>query len=196
MVAAELQSVMASAVGLVFARSALSKIRNPWRFLNGVVAYRVLPLHPSYVVGTLLIPLEAMFAISHLSGWLLPVIVPVCVCVIGALVLVVALQLLRGHRVPCMCFDSSGDEPISYRTIARLGLLFTAELVLVPGRSAVQSGFGGGRSIGVVDWLMALAGAIAVLIAAQWLLNASDLLKLWQDRRLFHTSEGVRLAGR
>src|ERR671925_2113741 len=129
--APEIQLALSLALGLVFACSASSKLAAPRRFLHGVVEYRVLPSSISSFVGALLIPVEAALAVCHVSGRGLSIAVPAAIAVLFAFVIAAGAQLSRGRQSPCYCFDVTGEELVSGRTLARLSLLLAAEALLL-----------------------------------------------------------------
>lgn len=181
------------AVGLVFALSAAGKLHDPWRFVWGVVEYRVLPVPLALAYGLVLLPLEGFVAVTLISGWMATIGALLAVVLLGSFLVAVALNLHRRRAIPCHCFGGAASEQISKRSLARIGLLLAAMLVVLLGqRSAeillvsigVATVYSGYR---LLDGLLWLSLAAAVLTAGMWLLTLPDLLHPW--RRLHHGAE-------
>lgn len=87
------------------------------------------------------------------------------------------LMLNKGVSVPCMCFGGADAEPVSLRSIVRIGLLIIAEVAVVVGNTWIFSGTEG-QSFTVSDRLYeALAGGSTVLIVS-WALSVTDLVSM------------------
>jgi hypothetical protein len=110
------------ALGVVFAASALTKLRAPRAFVQTVSEYGVLPQLFAPPVALAVISAETLLATCLLAN-----VVP-RVALLGALATfvtflgVVGTSLLRGRYVSCGCFGDT-DEVISATTLVRLVLL-------------------------------------------------------------------------
>lgn len=116
-------------LGVVFLVAAVGKLRNPARF---EAALREYELVPSVLIGATaggLVALEAFVGISLLSGWALPVGLPMAGGLLLGFALAVGINLRRGRDVQCGCFGSAAER-ISMRTLARLGMLILAVVIL------------------------------------------------------------------
>jgi Methylamine utilisation protein MauE len=163
------------ALGLVFLLSTLGKLRRPAAFLRGVAEYEILPAPLAYIFGAVLIPVEAFLAAAHLTGRGLGGAVPLGIAVLLAFATAVAVNLRRNRDLLCHCFDSLGGERISARSLAQLGLLLAAEVLLLAGPAHRPAGLGD----------LALAGVWAVfcLLAGLWLLRADEVFQLFRRYR-------------
>jgi len=173
--------VVELAVGVVFLLACLSKLPQPRRFALGVADYEILPRPLALAFGFLLIPLEGFVAIAHLSGWQLGRAVPVGLALLAAFAVAVAVNLRRGRGLPCHCLDGRGDETLSARSLARLGLLLAGELFLafdpeLPARPTrlVHPD----QAATLTDLGLAAVWATAVLLIASWLLSADEIFAL------------------
>ena len=163
------------ALGLVFLLSTLGKLRRPVAFLRGVAEYEILPAPLAYVFGAVLIPVEAFLAVAHLTGWELRIAVPLGIAVLLTFATAVGINLGRNRDLLCLCFDSLGGERISVRSLAQLGLLLGAEVLLLSGPALRPAGGGD----------LALAGVWAVfsLLGGLWLLRADEVFQLFRRYR-------------
>ncbi len=118
----EARLVVQLALGVVFLLSDTAKLRNPMTF----------------AFGLLLMPGEVFLALSHLTGWLIVVGVPLAMVTLVSFAVAVGVNLLRRREVPCYCFGD-GRETISGRSLTRLLMMTSGEVVLV-----TDSGFFGG----------------------------------------------------
>ncbi len=166
------------ALGLVFLLSTLGKLRRPVAFLRGVAEYEILPAPLAYVFGAVLIPVEAFLAVAHLTGWGLRMAVPLGIAVLLTFAAAVGINLGRNRDLLCHCFDSLGGERISARSLAQLGLLVAAEVLLLSGPALRPANPGKPGDL-------ALAGVWAVfsLLAGLWLLRADEVFQLFRRYR-------------
>ena len=163
------------ALGLVFLLSTLGKLRRPAASLRGVAEYEILPVPLAYVFGAVLIPVEAFLAVAHLTGWGLRIAVPLGIAVLLVFATAVGVNLGRNRDLLCHCFDSLGGERISARSLAQLGLLLGAEVLLLSGPALRPSGGG--------DLALAVIWALFCLLAGLWLLRADEVYQLFRRYR-------------
>jgi hypothetical protein len=116
-------------LGVVFVAAAVTKLRRPSRFVLAVREYALIPSSLSGLVAGGLVALEAFVGISLLAGWGLAISVPIAAGLLGTFAFAVGINLRRGNIVACGCFGSA-SERISSRTLARIGLLMLAVVVL------------------------------------------------------------------
>jgi Methylamine utilisation protein MauE len=181
---AKVSLIVQLAIGIVFLLSALAKAQDPRGFARGVVEYRILPSSLAYGVGLVLLPLEGFLFLSHLTGWLLGLAVPLGLLLLLAFALAVGVNLGRGRVLPCYCFGSraQGGEMLSGRTLARLLLLLSGEAFLLVevvmhnhSRAAIYSLHVGS----LYQFSLAFFWASFVLLAGSWLLGLMDLVNLF-----------------
>jgi len=167
--------VLARVVGFVFAVSALAKVNYFSDTVDGLVEWRL--VRPKYVpiaVG-LLIAVELVLALSHLSMFALTELVPVTMVTLTGFLAVTVYLAAKGRRVPCLCFGARDHEAVGWRTFARIALLLmveTAMLVL-----AWNYGVLGLVGLGVLENLSAFVVAGALVVLSSILFSASDILE-------------------
>jgi methylamine utilization protein MauE len=118
-------------IGTVFLLSAAGKLRAPRSFAHAIEDYEILPGRMVAGASIFIIVVESWLAIAHLLGWWLRLAVPVGLGIIASFTVAVAINLRRGRTLPCYCFDATGGESISRRTLARLLLLLSTEVFLL-----------------------------------------------------------------
>lgn len=169
----------------VFLLSARGKLRAPRRFVQIVIAYRILPLPLGRLYGRLLPWLE-----GALGLWLLLGVAARCAGTLAGLLLLsffaaVALNLLRGRKqLECGCFGGNGT--LGAATLVRevVLLLPALHLACVTARP-------------VTDPLARLASALAWHPAPlDWLALALSLAGLAALRSLTRTLVNTRAVGR
>jgi hypothetical protein len=175
------------AIGLVFLLSAIGKLMNPRGFAAGVAEYRILPRSIAFTVGFMLIPLEILLGVSHLSGWLLQLAVPLGLATLATFMIAVGINLKRGSVLPCYCFGAGDGEVISVQTLLRLVLLVAGELIVLAG-----SGWSGSVQLTYPDRIASFGDlgrvffwATFILVAAVWLLSITDIIALLRDSFIF-----------
>jgi len=176
----ETRLVLQLAIGLVFLLSACGKLLNPHGFARGVMDYQVLPNSLAYGVGLVLIPVEVLLAVSHLSGWLLAFAVPLALAILASFAAAVAVNLRRRRVLPCYCFGDHGGETISRRSLIRLLLLVAGELLLLanPTLFATSQLVYPHRLAGFSDLGLVLFWAIFLLVAGLWFLSIADVMEV------------------
>src|SRR5207247_3258530 len=106
------------------------QLRDQTAYVTGGAHYSVHPTWVAYFLGSLIIPLEAWLAVAHLTGWMAPVAVPLGLVMLVLFAVAVFVNLRHGRVLPCYCFGRGG-EMISGRTLARLFLLSSSELLVL-----------------------------------------------------------------
>lgn len=176
--AAKMYTTAELIIGFVFCASAAAKIANPRRFYDGLRGYRLLPAKITAPAAILIIGVELLVGITHLTGYLLKVMAPAGLLLMLVFTVAVSIKLAHGDRVPCHCFGES-DERVSWKTLERLALLMICELLIVltwASRARYQTTEG--------DRIFAFFWSIILLITASWFFAAGDLLKLfgWETK--------------
>ncbi len=161
------------AIRLVFLFSTIGKLRDLRGFLKGVVADQVLPAPLAVAYGLILVPLEGFVAFAFLSGRWVDIGVRVSLALLFSFFLAVGLNVLRHRDLSCYCFGAALTERISWRTLARTGLLLSGALVILLGGSSNAA-----VSASVADSLLKGILALFVLVAGMWILAVPDLLRL------------------
>jgi putative oxidoreductase len=171
--------IMQLAIGTLFLLSTAGKLRDPGGFVRGVRQYQILPAI-AVQIGLIIIPLEGFLAISHLSGWMLSLSALIGCGLLSIFAVAVTVNLYWGRAVPCYCFGGGGDDTISLRTLARLVLLLTGEMVLLfGGVPLTKSRLVFPRQVGTLsEFGKAAFWTGLLLVAASWLLSAGDLWDL------------------
>jgi hypothetical protein len=130
---ADARSVAALVMALVFGASAAAKVRHPLKFAAGVASYGLLPQRASVPAATLLIAAESALALCHVAGQLMPAAAYMALGLLCGFFALTLAALRAGHSRPCFCFDTSGREQTTPRSLARLALLAAGELVVLAG---------------------------------------------------------------
>lgn len=184
MFTATLLEVIQSAVGIVFLFSAVGKARHPNGFVNGVVAYQILPGPLSVMYGIVLIPLEAFVATSLLFGWLVRLGISIGLFLLCSFFVAVAINVRRDRDLSCYCFGDTSTERISRRSLVRIGLLIGATLGMMFGHQLL----GNHEQISSPIHLLVYGNterfvaefsiSTFILLSAAWALSVQDLLRI------------------
>ncbi|MCU7731125.1 hypothetical protein ODJ79_46075 [Actinoplanes sp. KI2] len=108
-------------LALVFAASAVSKLRGPsafQAFRRGITAMRILPDRAIPPVAVVVAGLEAVVPVTLLIPYAELVGLALAIVLLAAFTLGIALTLRRGTVAVCPCFGVSGS-PFGWRHIAR-----------------------------------------------------------------------------
>ena len=180
-------------LGLVFALSAVPKLRRPLSFAANVEEYRVLPRRASRALAFPLIAVELALALAFLAGAPAAPALAASIALLAVFLLAVAVNLRRGRRVSCGCFGSSGER-ISRRAAARLLLLLVAAATLLLLSAAGYAGDAGLTALGTVpleDVLSAWLLAAALLLLGSWALRLPEVSAMIWTRRPADTGQEV-----
>lgn len=164
------------AIGMTLLFSSIAKWRDWDGFVSGVADYEILPERFSNLLAAIIVLIETWSTVAHLSGWLLKLALPATITMFTGFTLAVAINLMRGRRIPCHCFGNDHGQMISGRTLARLFLLLAGEGFLVSAR-----GFQTGRYslpwqvTGWTDINVAILWTALLLVGNMWLLRLTDL---------------------
>jgi hypothetical protein len=111
--------VLQFAIGCIFVASIAGKLRSPRAFVSGVRDYDILPQHFVLPFAVVVLGTEAMLAVSHLTGWLLVVTVPIGCALLASFAVAVAVNLARRRTILCLCFGTNHFELVSWRSFER-----------------------------------------------------------------------------
>lgn len=112
-------------LALVFAISFCTKATNVRSFVVTVKAYGILGNRFSKLYAWTVVPLEGLISISHFTGYLLVVAVPVAILLLLTFILATSTAYLKKLEIPCHCFGK--DEEISLRILGRGSLILVAD---------------------------------------------------------------------
>jgi Methylamine utilisation protein MauE len=172
-------------IGSVLLFSSLGKWRDPMGFAQGVANYDVLPDRLAVIFGLLLVPLETVVAVSHLTGWWISATVFLGLAMFGSFAVAVAINLRRGRSLPCYCFGDRKNETISPQTLARLLLLIAGEgLLLLSLQTSGTANLVYYQLATPQEFGFALFWTAFVVVVAMWVLGLPDLHELLRSRRL------------
>jgi TRAP-type C4-dicarboxylate transport system permease small subunit len=175
----ELLLIAQFAVGTVFLISAAGKLRDPRSFTRGIEDYEILPERMALSASLLIIVVEIWLATAHLTGWWLSWALPAGSALLACFAAAVAVNLRRGRTLPCYCFGTLGRESISGRTLGRLLLLFSTEVLLLANSTLVANTRIVHEQIQPSERLeLAFSWAIFLLVASSWLLSMPELADL------------------
>lgn len=160
------------AIGIVFMLSSAGKVRHRAEFAEGIAAYRIVPHSWANLTALLVIMLEAFVAVSHLTGYLLEIGLPVGLVLIGSFGIAVGVNLHRERPLPCYCFGASSSI-ISVGTLARLSVLATGEAFLLIWFRPIQP-----AALMLPNLAFAMFWSIFVLTLGLWLFSLPDVFKL------------------
>jgi hypothetical protein len=171
--------VVRLAIGVMFALSALGKLRDVRAFAFGVREYKILPERSAVPFAILVIVCEVCLAILHLAGWLLIFAVPLGLLLLCSFLVAVSINVVRRRNVPCYCFGTGNGEVISSRSLVRLGIAILGELLLLLGPSVFS-----GATTHVTtrrspqDIVLALTWVCFILLTTMWMMSVPDIKRL------------------
>ena len=165
--------VIQLALGLVFAVSSTAKLRAPKVLARAVADYRIVPDSVDYPLGCALIAAEVLLAITHLTGCLLAIAIPLGFGMLTSFAVAVSVNLGRGRSLPCHCFGGNSQEQISLHTLTRVLLLTGAELFLLakPNLFSRSQIIYPGRIASLSQVGLAFFWALFLLAVFSWILN-------------------------
>jgi hypothetical protein len=192
-VSAEIRLVVQLVIGAIFLLSGASKLRSPLRFARAVVEYDVLPSGVAFAVGLVLIPLELLLALAHLTGWMIVLAVPVGCFTLVAFTIAVSVNLASGRSLPCYCFGTESSDFLSPKSLVRLLFIISGELAISfgPGFWRLPAS----RPVTIPslnDGVILLSLATSLSLTSIWVLQIGELLCLLPKRL---TSKSERIWG-
>ncbi|MFD1933453.1 MULTISPECIES: MauE/DoxX family redox-associated membrane protein [Nonomuraea] len=142
-------------VGLVFAVTAVSKLRDFQGFARSLPALVTVPGRAVRPLAAVVVALEALVPILVA----VPAATPYGLALAGGLLVAftaaIAIALRRGQRAPCRCFGASA-APLGARHLVRNSLLIAAAslAVLLPGGSPVLAGTSMALGAGLIGTIL------------------------------------------
>lgn len=127
-------------LGLFFLQSALGKIANPRRFIQGAIDYRVVPERIARVLGALLPWGELGLAGALLLGFALPLTGIVAAFLLLCFTAAIAINLRRGRAIRCHCYGIADTPTIGWGMVGRNLLLLLLAAATTLGPPAVGAG--------------------------------------------------------
>jgi len=166
-------------VGTVFLLSVASKLTHHRAFARAIEDYEIVPEPMALSLSVSIILIETWLGVTHFAGWWLRVAAPLGIGVFITFAVAVAINLRRGRVLPCYCFDASGGEPISDRTLLRLVLLIFIEAFLManPSQLSTYSAVSAG-TLYLADLAWYFFCAMLLLVAFSWLLSLPEVAEL------------------
>jgi hypothetical protein len=162
----EAMTIASMSVGLVFAYAAVSKLVDMPGFTAGVRGYGMMPVRLVPAVAGLLVLCEGLFALAHLTGVALNVVLPGAIALLTVFAVTMVSLLRRGDKRPCLCFGASRDDLVDASSLIRLAVLLAVEGILffyLRINDGSLSVFGGGLyrsavTVGLAGLVVALSG--------------------------------------
>jgi len=183
-------------VGVVFAVSAMAKVRKPQIFLQTVRNYELFPPVVAVPIAASIVFLEGSLAVCLLGGVLLSIALPLTVATLSAFLVVAGVLLKQGRRVACGCFGDP-EESLSGMTILRLALLSGVALfsAMVLEARGIPHLFAGGLlspNIALAPKVEAVSLACAIFATGVLILRAKEVrFLLWNLWNALDGPEGT-----
>jgi hypothetical protein len=168
------------ALGVVFAVSAVGKLRHPRAFIEGVSRYDVVPSGLSRPIGILVIVAESVVAATLVTGVAWAIGSMIAVVLLGGFAVGITVNLRRRAALPCYCFGPFSRERISKRTLVRIGLLCFGSVItlLTLSPSGITI-----RHSNAKNLLLELTMACGLLAVGVWINAAPYLVRAVSSRR-------------
>jgi hypothetical protein len=124
------QIVLSTTLGLVFAASAVPKLRHPRGFALAVLEYRVLPAGLGRLYARLVPPLEFLLAVLLITGTAVRSAAVATGALLLSFILAVAINVARGRDLDCHCFGKAVRRAIGPRLLVQDAALLGASLIV------------------------------------------------------------------
>lgn len=153
-------------LGVIFAFSGVSKLRNPRGFVVLVLAYQVLPARMGRIVGWLIPVLELDVALLLLAGIATRFALMLSALLLASFVIGITVNLVRGRILDCGCHGTPGKK-IGWRLVLQdVGLLAISVLVARSvGQWNNQVNLPFGRSLPITSSVTMAAVVISAVIS-------------------------------
>ena len=114
-----------------FLPSALGKLANQRGFIQGIIAYQILPKRIARGFGFILPWIELTLALALICGVALFITGLATILLLLCFITAVVINLRRGREIDCSCYGFAGTQMISWGTVARNGLLLLLAIPVV-----------------------------------------------------------------
>lgn len=118
-------------LGFIFLPSALGKLTNQSRFIQGIVDYQVLPERLARGFGLILPWFELILALVLLLGIALPLAGVAAMLLLLSFIAAVVINLRRGRQLDCNCYGIASPTTISWGIVVRNILLLLLAAIVV-----------------------------------------------------------------
>ncbi len=174
------------AIGLIFLVAVFGKLRDPQRFIQGVIDYQILSSPMSALYAIVLIPLEIVIALTFLTGLWLGMSALIGLTVLCTFSVAIVVNMLRNRDIACHCFGANSSERVSWRSLTRIIFLMAGTLLVMmsnpfgwPGTFILSRNLSDWK---VSEWLLTGSATLSILIVSSWILTLPDLLRLRRSR--------------
>lgn len=177
-------------LGIIFLAAMIPKLHYPAAFKQSVAEYQLLPEGLTGLVATSVIVTESFITGAFLTGWMVGIALPLAAVLLAAFSAAIAINLHRGRRIRCGCFGGE-NEHISTRSLARLGMLLSAVMLLAlmstPRPSADSVAQDG---LSALPYLVQVGSvSLFLILAGSWLLSPSEVTFSLRHLRHQHPPE-------
>lgn len=119
------QLVIRLTLGLIFAVSAVAKLRNLSSFAIGVAEYKMLPTLVAKLLGYVLPFIEIVLSILLLTGFAPIVAASLALFLIVVFAVALGINAARGRAILCHCFGTNSSSRIGWHSLVR-------DIILLP----------------------------------------------------------------
>jgi hypothetical protein len=168
-------------VALTFAASAVAKLRDPAGFMEGVRRYGIAPSRLAGPGSLVIIALELLIAGAFATDFLVRWMGLVALALLAAFAIAVIVNLRRGRELPCMCFGSRSEDPISAWSLLRIALLTCGVVLVLLRESLSGSSLYRGAGETPEQIFVALTLALAIIAVVRWVLVAPVVADLFES---------------
>ncbi len=176
---AQVQLVVRLTLGLIFAVSAVAKLRAPAAFVRGVVAYAIIPPPLARLYGWTLPFVELATALLLLSGFALIFGSGLATVMLTSFAAAIAVFSIQGRQLNCNCFGAGshagGGWPALVRDLFLLAAAGWLLTVLVVGRGPVARWPQADPELATATVIVAVVLALTFVLLDQGL----DVLLTW-----------------
>jgi len=157
-----------------------AQLSKPKRFIEGIVAYRMLPPRFSAAAAIIVITAEFVIAFALITGllWIVGGIASMLLLAIFAYA--VSLNLRRGTALPCYCFGPDASDVISWNTIIRICILFVVTGLSLSVLLAYSKPFV--RTTHIEDFFMSSVFAVGLIIVYRWINSIPALFEVFSSK--------------
>lgn len=173
----ELRILSQFGIGIIFLLSSAGKLVNFGGFRRAIEEYKFVPKSLIGAVGFIVILFEGVLAITHLTGRLLIVMLPAAILMLTSFAVAVAVNLVKGRKIPCYCFGD-GDELISAGTLTRVLIILSGEVLLLKAHEVLFP-----ERISLPMLGLGLFWVIFALLVSLWIFKIANVIDLVRPLR-------------